>query len=155
ADQRVVASRESLGEQRLVVLDELGARIDALHPSLDQLALDPAARVEQHDDARARFARACDPWRALGCGHPQRRSLRGPDVHGYPLDHVVGVALEVPGRLERLDVAGGVGRARADHVPARYRAPVEPPPAPRALAERPVERGLAPIRSAGGTALGP
>jgi len=47
----------------------VGAGVHALCPPLDQLALGPAARVEQHHDAGARFPRACNPRRALGRRH--------------------------------------------------------------------------------------
>ena len=47
----------------------------------------------------------------------------GRHLHGDPLHRVVRVALQVPGRVERLGVAGGVGRARAEHVLARLARP--------------------------------
>src|SRR5829696_5984743 len=61
--------------------------------------------------------------------------------HRNPLDGVVGVALEVPARLERLTVAGGVGGARREHVLARRRTPLEAPGPPGRLAQRLLELG--------------
>src|SRR5215207_72762 len=74
--------------------------------------------------------------------------LRLPHGHAEPLDLVVGEALEVPRRLQRLDVAGGVGGARADDVLARGRVPVERPAAPGALAAPLAERRVVPCGAA-------
>src|ERR671915_531762 len=77
------------------------------------------------------------------------RSL-GRNRYGDPLHRVVRVALQVPGRLERLGVARGVGRATRYEVLARCRVPFEPPPAPGVAAERLVQNG----GTEGGSAVG-
>src|SRR5688572_18753069 len=64
------------------------------------------------------------------------------DRHG--LDPVVTHALVVPGRLERLDVAVGIGRAAGELMLSGLGVPVERPATPRELAERRLEARLGP-----------
>ena len=80
------------GDEVVVALPIRGAELDFAPPPGDWVAVvEPGARRDH--GARALAHR-----------------------HAQPLDLVVGEALEVPGRLDGLDVPGGVGRARADHV---------------------------------------
>ena len=68
-----------------------------------------------------------------------RRSTRSPsassDADGHELHRIVRVAADVPRRLERLLVPGGVARAAREDVLARLRVPDVGPPSPRPAAE--------------------
>src|SRR5918996_2639117 len=80
------------------------------------------------------------PSRVLAaCGDRDRNAL----------DRVVRVALQVPGRLQRLAVPGRVGGSGAEHVLAGRGVPLEAPAAPGGLAQRLVEEGRREGRAVG------
>ena len=61
------------------------------------------------------------------------------------LDDVVSHPLVVPRCLERLHVAGSVGRTAGEFMLARGRVPVERPAAPREFADGRYERRVCPL----------